>query len=407
MNCTELLSVNKLINRIIFSLLFFALNDSFLLNAQFNLVPNPGFETYTACPNASSQLHFAVPWKGTNNSSEYFNICGGIGVSTPYTGSGFQYPRSGDAFAGQWFVNIIGVNYREYMQVALTKTLIAGQCYLCKFYVNNAEVKYGCNNIAAYLSVNSFTNITQTFTSNVISYTPQIVAFSNPIIKDSLGWIEIGGVFVASGGEKYLSIGNFKTDSNTDTITLDYGSYGGAYYFVDDVSLEQIFSPIWLHDTIIQLGDSVFIGSNFGGLSCNWFNLNGQQIDSIPGFYVKPITDTKYIAHHTFCGNTYIDTIEVKINTNLVGLYDHSNSNRTDFYPQPVNDILTITNIEKEVSKQKVIVYDIFGKTIKEEEIFIEDGKAKLDVSLLENGYYLLQIKSNSKTRTDRFFVCH
>jgi hypothetical protein len=377
------------------------------IKAQYNLIPNSSFEIDTACPVGSGQLHLAIPWKGTNNSSEYFNICGSQGANIPYTGSGFQYPRSGNAFAGQWFVNIIGLNYREYMQVPLTNPLILGHCYLGKFYINSAETKYACNNISAYLSVNSFTNMTQTFTSNVVNYNPQIVAYSNPIFSDSLGWSEVGAVFIANGGEKYLSIGNFKTDSNTDTISINYSNYGGAYYFIDDVSVQEIIAPTWLHDTIIYLGDSVFIGSNFGGLSCKWFNLNGQQIDSIPGFYVKPITDTKYIAHHTFCGNTYIDTIEVKINTNLVGLYDHSNSNRTDFYPQPVNDILTITNIEKEVIKQKVIVYDIFGKTIKEEEIFIEDGKAKLDVSLLENGYYLLQIKSNSKTRTDRFFVCH
>ena len=398
-----------MINRIIFILLFFALNDSFLLNAQFNLVPNPSFEIYKSCPVSYGAVDSVPPWKGTNKDSDYFNECAEEinGISVPNTVAGFQRPRTGKGFVGQYFLNIYGANAREYIQVPLTHSLQSNHCYKTQFYINypNSGFKYACNNIGAYFSLTSFT--TPSLANSIAPYTPQIISHGNPKILDTLNWISIGGIYKAIGGEKFLTIGNFMNDSLTDTLTINPGEYGSAYYFIDDVSVQEISSPTWLHDTIVYLGDSVFIGSNFGGLNCKWYSMNGQQIDSIPGFYVKPAIDTKYIAHHTFCGSMYIDTIEVKINTNLVGLYDHSNSNRTDFYPQPVNDILFITNIKKEVGKQKVIVYDIFGKIIKEEEIFIEDGKVKLDVSLLENGYYLLQIKSNNKTRTDRFFVCH
>ena len=41
-----------------------------------NLVPNPSFETYTACPTAGSQIYYANPWTGpTTNSTGYYNSC--------------------------------------------------------------------------------------------------------------------------------------------------------------------------------------------------------------------------------------------------------------------------------------------------------------------------------------------
>src|SRR5688572_17362556 len=49
-----------------------------------NLVPNGSFETYTQCPNNSSQIYFATPWKGpTTNSSDYQNACS-PGQNVPY-----------------------------------------------------------------------------------------------------------------------------------------------------------------------------------------------------------------------------------------------------------------------------------------------------------------------------------
>ena len=42
---------------------------------QVNLVPNYSFESYTTCPTASGQISYAVPWIGTNSSTDYFSSC--------------------------------------------------------------------------------------------------------------------------------------------------------------------------------------------------------------------------------------------------------------------------------------------------------------------------------------------
>jgi hypothetical protein len=107
----------------------------FELSAQ-NLVPNPSFETYTACPTGSSQLNKATPWVGTNGSSDYFNSCAGPPINVPNAAYGYQQARTGNAFSGIYFINGYSVNYREYSQVKLTTPLTVGDCYLVKFYVN-------------------------------------------------------------------------------------------------------------------------------------------------------------------------------------------------------------------------------------------------------------------------------
>ena len=44
-----------------------------------NLVPNPGFEIYNACPSTYGELERAVPWnKPTTGSTDYFNACNSV-----------------------------------------------------------------------------------------------------------------------------------------------------------------------------------------------------------------------------------------------------------------------------------------------------------------------------------------
>lgn len=65
-----LISMQKFI--FIFSFLLIA-NFSF---AQVNLVPNPSFESYSTCPDGSSQLYKATPWfNPALGSPDYFNVC--------------------------------------------------------------------------------------------------------------------------------------------------------------------------------------------------------------------------------------------------------------------------------------------------------------------------------------------
>ncbi len=197
-------------------------------------MPNYSFEIYTSCPTASSQIPLAVPWQGvTTNSTDYFNACSSVyGVPS---GSGWQYARTGNAYAGLWAINSYGGNYREYLQVKLDSVLQIDSCYLIEFYCNSVNwTRYCINKMGAYLSVTAVSNVGP---GSVLQYIPQII--SHTFLNDTLNWMRVSGYYKANGGEQYITIGNFNTDATTDTAHVG-GFYDGSGYLIDDVTIIKV-----------------------------------------------------------------------------------------------------------------------------------------------------------------------
>lgn len=122
-----------------------------------NLVPNPSYETNSLCPDSLSQSDRAVPWNTpTTGSPDYYSACatGGSGVSVPSNTFGSQTARTGVAYAG---IIVRPVNdYREYVEVALTQPLLAGQIVRVEFWVSLPEgSRDAIDRIGAYLSSGS------------------------------------------------------------------------------------------------------------------------------------------------------------------------------------------------------------------------------------------------------------
>ncbi len=208
------------------------------VNAQVNLVPNPSFETFTTCPNMASQISYATPWQGvTTNSTDYFNVCAiaASNVSIPDGGGGFQYARTGVAYAGMWVINSFGGNYREYLQVQLDSTLELDSCYYVEFYCNLHN--QGCIGINAMGAFVSNTAVSAVGPGLVLQYTPQIV--SDTFLTDTLNWMRVSGYYQALGGEQYITIGNFSIDDPADTIhTCVFGA--DSYYYIDDITVKKV-----------------------------------------------------------------------------------------------------------------------------------------------------------------------
>ena len=207
-----------------------------------NLVPNGDFEYYTSCPTGVAEINLAFPWYDPNSaSSDYYNTCAplttGVCVPMPYSGAiVFQYAHSGVAYAAIECALNIGLSEREYIQVPLTSPLFANQCYYVEFYTNKSNNdKYTVNNIGAYISSTAI-NCPMNFPMNL---TPQILLPSNPVIYDSVNWTKIYGIYQATGGESYLTIGNFKYDSSTVFQIDSTQPYTQAYYYIDDVDLHR------------------------------------------------------------------------------------------------------------------------------------------------------------------------
>ncbi len=215
------------------------------IDAQTNLVPNPSFDTISQCPLFSGEIYYASPWfqpstwngNTTNSSSsEVFNICGTSNyVGIPTNNMGYQYARTGNGYGGI-VVDYYSGDYREYIEVPLLSPLISQKKYCVEFYVSLANNHWeAISNMGAYFSVDSV--LYMTGWTPLDMYVPQIENPDPNILSDTVNWTLISGSFIASGGEKFLTIGNFHNDSATNSFPLYGGSFPSAYYYIDDVSV--------------------------------------------------------------------------------------------------------------------------------------------------------------------------
>ena len=218
---------------IFFSLLFL----SQFIRGQ-NLVMNPSFEDYTACPHYLDELNNALYWFDPVSSSDLYNACGnGLSlVGVPSNICGHQPARTGTGYAGIITYGF-GNNGREYIEVKLIPGLTTGNKYLVSFYVSLSDtIAYACGNIGAYFSQFAVYGSPPNYLYN---YTPQIANnfLLNPL-TDKNNWTLVADTFTATGTERYMTIGNFDNDTNSPIILVGGANTAGPiYYYIDDVSV--------------------------------------------------------------------------------------------------------------------------------------------------------------------------
>ncbi len=210
----------------------------FIVNIVFsqNLIPNPSFEDTIQCPDFHGQIDRTLYWYSPSNGTpDLLHTCSSnYDVTIPSNANGYQYPNQGDAYIGlRVYAGPINTILIEYIQVELTNQLEKNKEYLVEFYVSLADSSmWAVNNIGVYFSDNPFFIGTESY----LNYIPQIInPSSNPLI-DTMNWLLISDIYVAEGGEKYLTIGNFSDNLNSDTVFMG-GPWGQAYYYLDDVSI--------------------------------------------------------------------------------------------------------------------------------------------------------------------------
>jgi len=215
--------------------------SSFLFS-QTNLVPNPYFDEVIKKVKQEGQIELATPWSSPTlapadlyvaNTKSYL-----IGV--PDNAYGSEDPMKGENFAGILAYSYKNKEPRSYLQVELTESLKAGEEYCITFNVSLADLsKYACNYIGAYVSDKAVSaNNTE-----VLQFEPQIVSRKLTVYEKQYYWIPVCAKYKATGGEQYITIGNFTVDEKltlkkvkrprgfTSPQTYD------AYYYIDNVSV--------------------------------------------------------------------------------------------------------------------------------------------------------------------------
>ena len=192
------------------------------LGAQ-NLVPNGGFESYTACPDALKQLERAAPWcKANAGSPESFHDCGFKAAVEPFSGQGY---------AGAIFFD----NSRsgvEYLQVELLDSLKEGVDYCLSFQLladkQNAVM---INRIGMHLAREAL----KTPNWEPFIVFPQL--YTKKVISETEMWTEVAGEFRAKGGERFLTLGNFFESWYVEELGNPNGKQRFSYYYIDDVAV--------------------------------------------------------------------------------------------------------------------------------------------------------------------------
>lgn len=254
---------------------------------QCNLVCNSNFEYKTGVGQPQGTggaflvgglpyepIQYICSWEnGSSSSSDYFNAAStGTSAGTcsvPLNSAGTQTSHNSapsNAYAGfyAWSVGgpITGPNYHEYITQKLRFPLVAGVTYKASMWVSLAEASnYATNNLGMYFSA-APTNFTG---YGLLAVTPQISSSCNYpgtwITDRSNTWVKIEGT-ITGAGQQYLTIGGF---NNANTFTGNFGTgnhWAGAYYYLDEVSVEPIPYTISATPNPSCLGGTVALSTN-------------------------------------------------------------------------------------------------------------------------------------------------
>jgi len=332
----------------------------------------------------------------------------------PSNGSGYQYPKSGNAvILSTFYCKNCG---RGYLKNRLKKNLEGGKTYCVKFYINIVNVSpRGMDGFGAYLSDNMIDTISKC--NLPLSYlTPQVKNALGNVISDTLNWTPITGTFVATGIEKYLLLGNFLPDNAVSTISINPAYYPQDWtdVLIDDVSCTEINLPAYAGpDQSLIPGDSVYIGreNDFAiDPGCRWYQFPNMAtpIDTISGMWVKPSVTTTYIVRQILdCSAEKWDTVMVYMKplgiVNLSAVEDD-----IKLFPNPASDFLEIFVSNPELLKdfKTLSIYNNLGQLVREEDMAFIGKKISVKTTDLKDGMYFIRIGSvNSGTVSKRFVI--
>lgn len=189
------------------------------------------------------------PWTSLYGSSDYFHTCSDPmyrGVPTNF--QGFQPALTGLAYAGQYTWAFSAG--REFLTAPLLDTLEADRCYKLSAWINLADEGCGADQYGILLTPDIPTQFLGAF--------PQ-VNWSGDIITDTVEWTNVLGYFTAVGNEQYITLGNFRDNSQTGVDPTCFGPPAFSYYYVDDVLVEEIA----VQQVDVDLGGSVTVCDSF------------------------------------------------------------------------------------------------------------------------------------------------
>jgi hypothetical protein len=377
--------------------------------SQVNYVSNGSFENILNC-NSPFIDYKAIGWSGVDSTKFtaflYHKNCGNVPISSV----GFQNPKHEKAFIrlGLYYPQGPSNFTRSNIKNRLRNPLQAGKIYCSTIFVNLVDKSpLAINGFGMYFGGSDLDTIKYYARLPLTFIMPQVSNPTGNIINDTAYWLPVTGTFVANGGEKYLVVGNFKSDAATNTA-LSVGNYTApiafSEYFVDQVSCVELDPEFAGRDTTILPGDSLFIGKtnddSWLEAKFTWHKLPDSATIDTTGFWVKPVSTCSYVVKQEICSYTIWDTIVIRIKEDDTRITTY----RADFlkvFPMPAEDRLKLkTEVPQwyEGLSQFLIVNGL-GQEIVTGKVDLSNGSFIIDVSKLPGGVYTLTVFGDGRQK--------
>jgi gliding motility-associated-like protein len=212
-----------------------------VLGAQ-NLIPNPGFEDYSALPTSISQWNYCNLWNNCSSaiaSPDYFHYDGSLGGDLPETPLALVEAHNGDGIMGFAATGVRYTDFREYISVKLDAPLVIGAKYNLSFWFTNGEINefsnagLGASGFGAYFSELDPLQIA----NQPIMVEPQVKMNTMLYNRE---WVQISFNFFADCAAEHITIGVFGDDDDKNIVAVEGQNPVIAYYFMDDFELVEI-----------------------------------------------------------------------------------------------------------------------------------------------------------------------
>jgi len=183
-------------------------------NAQ-ELITNGNFNYFDECaPQSLSSSVDLEPWFWTFGSPDFLHPCFPASYSVPLSTGGGGQPILGEGYCGILSYST-SVTLREFVSIELNMALAQNVAYHVSFHVSMMDsIWYATRNIGVVFTPDE----PPTALSALISLEPQVKYEGSGFLDNKEDWTKVEGSFTAQGGERYLTIGNFDTDEETDTL---------------------------------------------------------------------------------------------------------------------------------------------------------------------------------------------
>ncbi len=221
---------------------FFLFIFSLYTYAQ-NLIPDPGFEIHNEdCAPAPGLTYWYNPNLSTPDSWCYPSVpCGSILTDALMEELQILSPYEGNCVAGLFVASPTwsSMQTREYLATELVEPLISGLEYNINFRLFR-HIIYD----AAIDKIGIHFSAEQPFyeTHEMLPVEPQVEL--DTLITTTDEWVSVSRTYVAQGGERFLTVGNFRghDEMNYQLMGLSWKKFQHSYYFFDDMRLTPLES---------------------------------------------------------------------------------------------------------------------------------------------------------------------